>query len=92
MEKINKISVDQLCVHYSIETSFVYELDERGLIQLKRSGKQTYIAYEHLTDLEKYMRLHYDLEINMEGIEAINHLLSKIKNLQNELKKLQNES
>lgn len=91
MEKAGKISVDQCCIHYQIETSFVEALDEHGLINLSRSGKKVFIAYEQLPDLEKYMHLHYDLDINMEGMEAIRHLLNRMQDLQREIKRLQSE-
>ena len=39
MEKIKKISVEEYCIHYSIETSFVQQLDEHGLINLIYSDK-----------------------------------------------------
>ncbi|MBS1574821.1 MAG: chaperone modulator CbpM [Bacteroidetes bacterium] len=89
MEKAKKISVEQCCVYYSIETSFVQQLDERGLIKLNRIGKKTFIAYEQLGDLEKYIRLHYDLEINMAGLETIRHLLHRVQLLQDEVRRLQ---
>ncbi|MFA6277272.1 MAG: chaperone modulator CbpM [Pedobacter sp.] len=89
IEKAKRISVEDCCVYYSIETTFVHQLDEHGLIELSRSGKKTYINYEQLPDLERYMRLHYDLEINMAGIETIRHLLNRMQELQQKLKNLQ---
>lgn len=91
MEKAEKIPVDQCCIHYQIEASFVEALDEHGLINLSRSGKKVFIGYEQLPDLEKYMHLHYDLEINMEGMEAIRHLLNRMLDLQLEIKRLRNQ-
>lgn len=91
MEKENRIAVEQCCSYYSIELSFVQQLDEHGLIELSRSGKETFIAFEQLPNLEKYIRLHYELEINMAGIEAVTHLLSRVQDLQQELKRLQGE-
>lgn len=91
MEKLKRISVEQCCIYYKIETSFVQKLDEYGLIELTRSGKKAFIAYEQLTHLEKYMHLHYDLDINMEGMEAIKHLLNRVQSLQQEIKRLQGE-
>jgi hypothetical protein len=88
MEKANKISVEQCCVYYSIETSFIEQLDDHGLLELSRSGKKVFITYEQLPDLEKYMRLHYDLKINVEGIHAIKHLLDRVQYLQQEINKL----
>lgn len=89
MERTKKISVEQCCIYYRIEASFMQELNEHGLIELVRSGKTKFISYDQLPDLEKYMRLHYDLEINMEGMEAISHLLNRVKFLQQEIKRLQ---
>lgn len=89
MEKVNKISIEQCCIHYSIDTSFVQQLNEHGLIKLNRSGKRIFIAYEQLADLEKFIHLHYELEINMAGLEAIRHLLTRMESLQNEVKRLQ---
>ena len=37
------------------------------------------------------MRLHYELDINMEGIDAISNLLLKIDNLQQELTAAKNK-
>ena len=36
------------------------------------------------------MRMHYDLDINMEGIDVIAHLLKRIDSLQQELKMAKN--
>jgi hypothetical protein len=36
------------------------------------------------------VHLHYDLDINIEGIEAISHLLDRVDNLQRELITLKN--
>lgn len=91
MEKPKKISVEQCCIYYNIEISFVQQLHEHGLVELSRSGNEKYIMHEQLPDLERYMRLYYDLDINMSGMETIKHLLNRIQRLQREMKRLQNE-
>jgi len=91
MEEAKQISVEQCCIYYQIETSFVQQLDDHGLIELKRAGKKAFITYEQLSDLEKFIRMHYDMEINLEGIEAITHLLNRMQRLQQEIKRLENE-
>lgn len=91
MENESRIAVEQCCSYYSIELSFIQQLDEYGLIELSRSGKETFIAFEQLPDLERYIRLHYELDINMAGIEAVSHLLNRVQRLQRELRKLQGE-
>ncbi|WP_131539824.1 chaperone modulator CbpM [Pedobacter nototheniae] len=90
MENLTKISVEQCCIYYKIELSFIQKLDQHGLISLISSGKEAFITYEQLNDLEKYIHFHYDLEINMEGIETVVHLLNRIKKLQHEVKLLRN--
>lgn len=88
MATSKKISVDQLCVYYEIETKFVYALHDHGLITLAKSKKGYEIDFEHLGDFERFVHLHYELEINMEGLEAITHLLDRVKLLQQEIKQL----
>lgn len=92
MEKTNNISIEECCVYYNIEISFIRNLNEHGLIELIRSDETLYIAFEQLSDLEKYMHLHYELEINMEGLETIKHLLDKINKLQQEVGRLKGEA
>jgi hypothetical protein len=43
-----------------------------------------------LQKLEQIIRLHYDLDINLEGIDAIAHLAERIKMMQNEITGLKN--
>lgn len=89
MEASQKISVAQCCSYYHIETSFVQLLQEHDLIELSGSVENSFIGFEQLADLEKYIRLYYELEINMEGIAAIAHLLDRVQELQQQLKRLQ---
>lgn len=88
MANENNILIEECCRHYSIETSFVRTLNEHGLVELSYSNESYFIHNDQLSLLEKYMHLHYDLDINMEGIEAISHLLERIEHLQSELRLL----
>jgi hypothetical protein len=90
MKKKNIIPVEEYCSHYNIETTFIRSLDNHGLIELRQAEGTYHIDYSQLTVLEKYTHLYYDLEINLEGIEAISHLLERINNLQTELRVLKN--
>ena len=92
MEKTNSISIEECCVYYNIEVSFVQRLDEHGLIELSRSEETMYITFEQLSDLEKYMHMHYELDINLEGLETIKHLLDRVHYLQQEVNRLKGES
>ena len=90
MENKEYISIEECCSFYSIETSFVRDLGEHGLIELTRINESYNIDHDQLSLLEKYMHMHYDLEVNIEGIEVINHLLEKINKLQSEVRSLRN--
>ncbi len=90
MENNQLIPVQTFCVHHKIELSFVESLQQYGLIETTTVEQQTYFNESQLNDLEKFVRLHYELDINFEGIEAIGHLLEKLRDLQAVNKELQN--
>jgi hypothetical protein len=91
METKNLILIEQLCSHHNIEVSFINSLQEFGLIEIVVIEDNRYLSHEQLKDIEKMMRLHYELDINMEGIDAISNLLLQIDNLQQELSAAKNK-
>jgi hypothetical protein len=86
MENSNLIPLHQLCQHYNIEFSFIESLDEFGLVRITTIDETRYLLFDQIQPLEKMIRMHCDLEINIEGIEAIAHLLQKVDELQEELR------
>lgn len=84
------ISIIEFCNCHRVEASFIHSLSEHGLIQTIMIEEDEYIEQDQIGELERMMRLHFDLEINMQGIDAINHLLERVSNLQNEVRQLQN--
>jgi len=82
MEKGDFIRTEEFCSNYHVEYSFISALESSGLIEITTIEQTGYISQSQLPELEKLMRLHYDLEINLEGIEAIAHLLNRNKSLQ----------
>jgi hypothetical protein len=84
------IPQEECCMQYNIEVTFIQTLNEYGLIETITIEEKPFIPVSQLHELEKFIRLHYDLDINMEGIDVIAHLLSKVKNLQNEIGYLKN--
>ena len=46
---------------------------------------------DKITDVEKIVRLHHELEINLAGIDAIFQLLQKLNEKENELIQLKNK-
>ncbi|MCZ4242533.1 chaperone modulator CbpM [Pedobacter punctiformis] len=89
--KNNLISIEDICVFHKIEIGFVQSLEEYGLIQTTIIKKTVFLDYDELTKLEHYIRLHRELEINLEGLHAIAHLLNQVQNMQQEITFLKNE-
>ncbi len=85
------ISADEFCMYHKVEHSFLNSLQQFGLIEVKIIEENRFIEPEKLSDLEKFVRLHYDMDINLEGIEAITYLLDKIKTLKDEVNVLKNK-
>lgn len=90
MEKKYLIAVQEICKHTHAEVSFVKSLHDFGLIEITKVENSTYIHQDRVKDLESMIRMHYDLQINVEGIEAIGHLLNRVTHLQNEVIMLRN--
>ena len=86
----NYISLNDLCEHYGVSIEFIYALQETELIEVSNIDQSTYIHHDIISDLEKILRLHDELGVNIEGIDTIFNLLQKIDSLQNELKEVKN--
>ena len=85
------IAADEFCQHYNIEYSFINSLQQHGLIEITTIQETGYLPTNQLSVLEKLIRLHTDLEINLEGIEAVNYLLQRIEEMQDEITMLKNK-
>lgn len=84
------ILVAHFCTWHEVSPAFVQLLREYGLVNIVLQDNQEYFEQEQLPEVEKMARLHYEMDINLEGIEVINHLLQKIHTLQSEVRKLNN--
>ena len=90
MQTNDLIPAQQICAYYDTELSFITYLHQFGLIELTSVEETAYIPQTQLGKLEQLVRLHYDLDINLEGIDAIAHLLERVKGLQAEITSLKN--
>jgi len=84
------IAVDEFCANHNIEISFISSLQQTGLIEITTIKETGFIDAGQLQQLEKFIRLYYELDINLEGIESITYLLQRIKSLQDEIIALRN--
>lgn len=61
---------------------------EYEILQVEQKGDDAMLHVEDLPLLEKMVRLHNELDINPEGLQAIYHLLGQVENLQEEVASL----
>jgi chaperone modulatory protein CbpM len=78
----NHLSKTQCIEVYQIDTIFFDAIVDAGLIEIVQYSDDTYISYDNLQHFEQFINWHYDLEINIAGLEVIAHLLQKIRHLQ----------
>ena len=84
------IPAGEFCAFHHVELSFVRGLHESGLIGMTIQDGAVLLPTEELPALEKFVRWHYELAINSEGIEALSHLLGRLEALQEENRVLRN--
>ena len=82
------IAVDVFATHQGVEVAFVLALHERGLIRMTVTSEQHFLEPDQLARIEQLARMHYELDINLEGIEAICHLLDRMDAAQQDLRTL----
>ena len=76
-----RISREELVQIYNIEITFFDELVDSGLLNIETDNEIRYLMYEDLPTFERFTNWHYDLDINLPGLEVINSMLQKMKNL-----------
>ena len=91
MERPDMIVLDEFCASHHVEISFVRSLEEHGLIETIIINETQCVSDNELSKLEQLIRLHRELNINTEGIDAISNLLKRVENMQNEITELRNK-
>ncbi len=87
----NRLLYSECLRIYEVEESFIESLHEVGLIQVIDQEEERFIEYDDLSDLEQFIRWHYEMDINVEGIDALRHMLERVRSLQSEVEQLRNE-
>lgn len=86
----NYISIKNLSHHYNVEVAFFEHLKDFDLIEIHFFEHEGYIHEDVLPKALKVINLHYELNINLEGIDTILNLLEKIESLTEENELLKN--
>ena len=90
MDNEELVPVEVFCSTYHVQTTLIDILEESGLVEITVMQERRYISFAQLERVEKILRLHEDLGINVEGIEAIENLLERMEKLQAEMTRLRN--
>src|SRR5690606_6324140 len=80
--------ITEYCSNCQIDPDFIHSLEGAGLIHTIIIEGERFIDDEQLTELERYRNWHYEMDINIEGIDALRHMLSKFEQLQREIAQL----
>ncbi|HTE25624.1 chaperone modulator CbpM [Flavitalea sp.] len=91
MNTENLVTATDFCSCHQIEISFIRSLSEFGLIETTEIQQEVYLSRDELEKLEHIVELHFNMDINLEGVEAIGHLLARMRSLQDEVTALKNK-
>jgi hypothetical protein len=90
MQTDEMIPATEFCTHYRIELSFIQSLKQSGLIETISTEEALFVPVNQLPQLEKLVRLYYEMDINLEGIETITYLLQRMNEMQQKITHLNN--
>lgn len=91
MQQNELIPASEFCSSHNLEFSFIRSLQQYGLIEIMTIEEVNYIPAGDLPEAERVARLYSELGINIEGIDAIRHLLLRVENMQDEIRYLRNK-
>ncbi len=89
MENTNYIPISVFCEHHQLETNFIQILEDNDLITTITYKEVPCLQAENLEQLEKYVRLHRDLNVHPQDLDIIEHLIQKLEEAQTKLNDLQ---
>ncbi|MFB5945950.1 chaperone modulator CbpM [Albibacterium profundi] len=86
--KTSIIKITEYCSCCHAEVDFIDSLEEVGLIETSVIEGERFIHEDQLADLERYSTWHYEMDINIEGIDALRNAVKKMHQLQSEIASL----
>ena len=90
MPTTHLIAANEFCIYHNIEPSFIYSLQQSGLIEITEVEEKLFVDENELPQLEKLVRLYREMGINLEGIETITYLLQRMNEMQQQIVQLTN--
>lgn len=90
MQTQHLILIRDFCVYHNVEITFVETLAANDLIETTMVEQTLYVEPAQLTQLEKFVRLHRDLNIHTDDLDVVADLLDRVEGLQSQVVTLQN--
>lgn len=87
MSPSNVFTVQELAIRWGVDTAFVEQLAELGVIEAHPEGGRVF-SCEVTLRVGRFVRLQRDLGVNVEGAAVIIELLDRIEALEHELRGL----
>jgi hypothetical protein len=66
-----RFTPETLSTHYNVELSFFSNLNEIGLIEIQTVEQLQYVHQDSIYEIEKMIRMHQELQVNLEGIDVV---------------------
>lgn len=85
MQNQNLVPINEFCHYHHIDVTFIQLLEEHGLIETTTVQQTIYVETEQLSQLEKFVRLNQELNIDAENLDIISHLLQQTEILRQEV-------
>ncbi|MEO8584321.1 MAG: chaperone modulator CbpM [Flavitalea sp.] len=81
-------AITDYCSVHQIDAAFIESLEKEGLILVVNKDENKYVEEEQLHMLEIFTRWHMEMGINTQGIDAMHHLVARLKAVHYELDRL----
>jgi hypothetical protein len=88
MIKISGVTIETFCEFHHAKHQQVISFIDFGLIKIKTVDKVIIIPEEQVEHLERCLRLANDLGVNLEGLDVIINMRTKMLRMQRELNRL----
>ncbi|WP_028296391.1 chaperone modulator CbpM [Olivibacter sitiensis] len=83
------ILLREYCTRCEVDPTFVQVLEDEDMIEVTLISGERYISEDQLDMLSRFVNWHYDLDINVEGIDAMRHLMEKMQRMQERIYELE---
>lgn len=82
------IRIQEFCEGHNLSETFVFELHDLGVIKVRHIDNLAVFPARDLSRLERLVRLHRDLELNAQGLQAVEHVLKQLESARQEIREL----